>query len=186
MNGRVTLAMLVVAIAAAAYVYGFALPRDAADEAAEQQGKTIVAVAADQIVSLELPLSAPAGTRAKLVRDVGSKEWRLEAPRTLRADSFVVEGIVTSLGQLEVQLTIDDPAADRAQFGLGDGASRIDIGLVKGDPIHLALGSNAPVGSVRYMEASTKPGVVLAVTSSMLTQLDADLEKLRDKSVIPF
>ena len=103
----------------------------------------------------------------------------------LRADAYVIEGILTALGQLEVELTIDDVPADRAQFGLGESAPRIEIAPQSGDPIRLALGTDAPVGAVRYVESSTRPGVILAVTSSMLGELEPDLEKLRDKSVIP-
>ena len=42
MNGRVTLAMLAVAVAAAVYVYGFAIPGQTEKEAADLRAKKLV------------------------------------------------------------------------------------------------------------------------------------------------
>ena len=184
MNGRLTLAMLAVAVAAGVYVYGFSIPGKTEQEAAQAREKKLVTIPAQEIVRLELPLSAPEGARARLVRAPGSKDWRLEAPRELRADSFAVQGILDALGQIEVELTIADPPADRAQFGFGEGAKQVEIAAESGDPIRISLGSDAPVGMLRYAESSTRPGVVLGVTRATLDQLTPDLETLRDKSLV--
>jgi hypothetical protein len=184
MSGRWTLVMLVVAVGAAAYVYGFAIPRQVEQEAADAREKKLVTLAPDQIVRLELPLTEPEGASAKLVREPGSKEWRIESPRALRADGFVVEQILTSLEQLQIELTIEDPPADRTQFGIEASKKQVEIVPQSGDPIRLVLGGEAPVGSLRYVEASTRPGVVLGVTAGTLGDLEPNLEKLRDKQVI--
>jgi hypothetical protein len=184
MNGRITLAMLALAVGAGVYVYGFAIPRKTDQEAEQAREKKLVVLKPDEIVRLELPLSTPEGARAKLVRAPGSKDWQLESPRALRADSFTVQGILESLAQIDVELTIDDPPADRAQFGLGAAAGQVEIAPQSGEPVRISLGKEAPVGSLRYVEASTRPGVVLGVTSSTLGELTPDLEKLRDRSVI--
>jgi hypothetical protein len=184
MNGRITLVMLAVALGVGAYVYGFAIPRQVEQEAAQARDKKLVALKPDEIVKLELPLSAPEGARATLVRAPGTKEWRLEAPRALRADEFAVQGILEALGQIEIQLTIDAPS-DRAQFGLGgDAAPVVEVAGQSGDPIRISLGGDAPVGSLRYVEASSRPGVVLGVTRTTLGELTPDLDKLRDRALV--
>jgi hypothetical protein len=184
MSGRLTLAMVVVAIAAAAYVYGFAIPRQVEQEAADAREKKLVTLTPDQIVRLELPLSTPDGARAKLTREPGSKEWRIESPRELRADELVIQQLLESLEQIQIELTVTDPPADRSQFGIVAGKDQVEIAPESGEPLRLALGSAAPVGSLRYVEASTRPGVVLGVTAAALEDLKPDLEKLRDKSLI--
>jgi hypothetical protein len=184
MNGRITLAMLAVAVAAGLYVFGFAIPRQTEQEAEKARQKKLVAFKPDEIVRVELPLAAPEGSRARLVREAGSTEWRLESPRALRADSYAMQGILDALGQVEVELTIDDPPADRSEFGLGDAARTLEVATQSGDPIRISLGRDAPVGNLRYAEASTRPGVVLGVTRTTLGELTPDLEKLRDRRLI--
>lgn len=184
MNGRITLAMLAVAVAAGIYVYGFAIPGSVEQEAAKERDKKLVALKPDEIVRLELPMSSPEGVQVKLAREPGSKDWRIEAPRELRADEYTMQGILDALGQVQIELTIDDPPADRAQFGLDGSASTLEVAGPSGEPVRISLGKDAPVGNLRYAESSARPGVVLGVTRGTLAELEPDLERLRDKRVI--
>ena len=182
MNGRVTLILVAFALLAGAYVFGIDRPQQAARAAREAGEDALVPLDRDDVRAFELPLADQEGS-ARVVRSRDPEGWRLEAPLQGTADTFAVDGLLTALLGLRSEVEIEDPPEDRGGFGLS-AESRVVIVPEEGEPISLTLGGESPVGALRYVEISTRPGTVHGVSRAKIDALEPPLFTLRDKSMV--
>lgn len=181
MSLRTTAGLALLAAALAAYVYFVEIRGAREREEAEEAAKRVVAVDAESVVAVEVPLEE--GGEARLVRDADAAEsWRLEKPLAYPADAGVVSGILSALSELDSEATIDDPPEDLGPFGLAEGAQTVRIFVREGDPIVLELGGKAPIGALRYLRLGGESRI-FTVEDWRLTTLRPRLTSLRDKRV---
>jgi hypothetical protein len=176
---RTTLVLLALALALGAWVYFGEIQGDEKREAAEKSARRLVGLEADELSSIELPTSG--GGRARLQR--GEQGWRLVEPLDAGVDPFTVERLVEAVAGLESKSEIE-AASDLALFGLDDGAARIAVRKGEAEPTEIRLGKPVPVGSARYVSASSRPGRVFTVDTAGLTLLEPALLDLRDKRLL--
>lgn len=176
MRAASTLLLLALALGLALYVWLVEIRGDAERERSAAAEKRVLALEPDEVVELELPLSA--GQRARLVR--GEKGWELASPITFRADERAVERALDALAGLDSELTLDAPPEGLEAFGLSDGERRAVAARTGERSVRLYLGENAPVGSLRYF-ALEGDDRIHAAERSALDPLAPSLFSLRDK-----
>jgi hypothetical protein len=140
----------------------------------------ILNIPADQFQ--EIRIKKPAETEdLKLVNG----KWRIVEPKALAADQDAVNSIVTSLGSLNADKTIDENATDLAAYGLN--APTLDITITKkdGKTIGLLVGDPTPTNSGNYAKLSDSPKVY-TVATFVKTGLDKSVNDLRDKRLLTF
>ena len=117
----------------------------------------LVDVAADDITTVEIIRS---GTRVALRRRLGG--WTVTRPAGGSIDSEVAGSLIAAIADAVVIETIADQANDGAQYGLGDDATRVRLGVDgRDEPLELVLGDTAPSGLSLYATRSTDAPIVL-------------------------
>src|SRR5215467_7111706 len=118
-----------------------------------------------------------------LSRDNG--KWRMIDPKPLPADQDTVSSMVSSLGTLNADKTVEEKAADLKQFGLADPTLDVTITRKDGKTDRVLIGDDTLTGSGAY---AVIPGTnkVVTVSSFTKTALDKRPDDLRDKHILPF
>jgi hypothetical protein len=173
---RTTLLLLALALAMGAYVYFGEVQGDARREQAEKVARRLVAIEEAELASIELPTSD--GGRAKLARS--DSGWKLVEPLEFAVDPFAQERLTRALAELESKSELE-PQAELAVYGLDETAKRINASPRQGEPVELRIGKDAPVGGVRYVQVSSRPGKIFTVDVSAVGAFDTTLLDLRDK-----
>jgi hypothetical protein len=180
---RVTALLALIAVVLAAYVYLVEVrgAREKADT--EQAAKRIVALEADSVTALEVPLEDGTET-ARIVRDPDELDrWHLVAPIEYPADSSVVSGILSTLAGLESEAVIEDPPEDLSPFGLGGDPPTLRVSPKEGEPRVLRFGEKTPLGASRYLQLEGDPRL-FTVPDWRTSTLRPNLRSLRDKNII--
>ena len=176
-----TLALLVIALGLGAYIWFVELPGETQRLEAEQVERRFLALEADEIQALDLPLGEGARVRVRRVED----GWRLETPLGYPADRGAVDAIAGALAALESRSVIEEPVEDRASYGLGEAAERVEIFTDgEGEPaLVLRLGRDTPFDGQVYVGVEGRTPVY-TVDSYRRDALQPELELLRDKRVV--
>jgi hypothetical protein len=99
------------------------------------------------------------GERRVVARRSGD-EWRVEEPAGADVPSDLVRAFVAAVLEAE-EIEKVGPEADAAAFGLGDGATRVELRPAGGPPETLWLGGANPSGTAVYARRLGGDGVVL-------------------------
>ncbi len=183
MSVRTTALLALIAAVLAAYVY-FVEVRGAKEKAdAEQAAKQILALEAESVTALEVPLEGGEGT-ARLERDPSDVDrWHLAAPIEAPADSGVVSGILSALTELESKAVIEDPPEDLSPFGIAEDTPALRVSVAEGEARVLRLGGETPLGASRYLQLEGDPRL-FTVDDWRTSTLRPTLYSLRDKRVV--
>jgi hypothetical protein len=113
-----------------------------------------------------------------------SGKWALSSPLAERADDATANRLVSSLRNLRAtKITAEAATADELQrAGLGKPKAEITVSLAGGARMTLALAQATGKTFARRGEAKS----IAEVPDSILTDLNAKLLDLRDKTVLPF
>jgi hypothetical protein len=182
-NLKATVALLVVAAALGAWIFLVEIPGDRAREAEEKAGKRVLAIDADAVRSLEIPLED--GALARIVRapaDVGG--WMIETPIEFAGDDGVLRGLISTLAGLAFESEIEEPPGDLSAFGLARDAAALRVFTAEGEPRSLIVGGKTPIGTSRYLLLADEPPRLFTIPSSVVSVLQPSLEELRDKRII--
>jgi hypothetical protein len=112
-------------------------------------------------------------------------KWRILQPKELRADQDAVSSMVTSLGALTADKTIEDNAADLKPYGLDAPALEITVTKKDGKTAGILVGDSTPTNSGSYAKLPDSPKVY-TIASFVKTGLDKTVNDLRDKRLLTF
>jgi hypothetical protein len=180
MNPRTTGILLLLAAVLGVFVYLVEIRGGEKRREAEQAAKRLFSgVEEAQIRSLVLETSDE--KTARLERIDGS--WRLREPVDFPGDPVAVDGIASSLAQLESKTVLEDPQPPQV-YGLGDDART--IGFQVGETgYELRIGEKTPVGSETYVSTAQDPRI-FTVESFKVTGMSRSLDDLRERRPLHF
>lgn len=112
-----------------------------------------------------------------------SGEWRIAAPKPLRADQSAVSGLVGTLASLNSERLVEAKASDPAGYGLAQPALQVDVSEKDNKSQKLLIGDDTPTGGAAYAMLGGDPRV-FTVASYTETGLDKSVNDLRDKRLI--
>ncbi len=150
-------------------------------DAGELRDKTILTVAADNIVSVTL--KRPVG-EVDLER-AGAK-WRITKPWEAPADDSSVNSLVDTLKSLKCERYIEAGAKDMKKYGLD--APRLRVGITeKGSKSHvLEIGSKAKDKNEVYAVRGTDRTEVVTLSESTFRSFDKSAGDLRNRKLVDF
>ena len=131
----------------------------------------------------EIRIKKLTGEVEDLKRDNG--KWRLVEPQPLAADQDTVGSIVTTLGSLTADKTIEPNATDLVPYGLNTPTLDITITKKDGKTVEALIGDSTPTNSGAYAKLAGDPRV-FTVASYVKTSLDKSVNDLRDKRLLTF
>ena len=135
-------------------------------------------LALDQLTGVELEYP----DRRIVLRKTGDG-WRIEAPRSLRADQTAVENLARAIVDLEIKRTLNDPAEPET-YGLESPKTVVGIQRIDGATVsRIRVGKNTPVGYSTFLQLEGESTVRLAA-SSFATGMDKRVQDLRDKQIL--
>jgi len=181
MNVRVTLVLVIAALAAGGYVLAIDRPRVEERRLEVRDSRRLLTFEPSNVESIELSLAEDAG-RVRLVRTPESGSgWAIEEPLQEAADAITVEGLLSALDGMRVRFDEELPAdpAERAAFGF-EQQRAIVLALANGERFELVFGAEAPVGGLRYVSFSGRPNRVLGVPGTGFRPPAPELGRLRD------
>lgn len=179
MNPRNTALLALVVAALGAFVWFYEIQGAERRSEEENASKRIFpGLKAESIDWIELRTDD--GQNARVERaDAG---WKLVAPLAFPADRFAVDGVASTLAELQAEATFDTPEP-LVNYGLaGEPSIRFGGGEKS---FALRLGNTAPVGGNLYVtDADAKK--VFAVASWRSNALKKSVKQLRDARVLDF
>lgn len=100
------------------------------------------------------------GDRTVVARRDGAR-WVVVAPPEAALPPDLIAAFVDALTTTEEIAEVATDAGTDGQFGLGEGASRVEIVPADGEPLVLTLGGTNPPGTAIYARRDPAPDVVL-------------------------
>ena len=130
----------------------------------------------------EIRIKKPAETQDLKLAD---GKWGIVQPKPLRADQDTVTSMVTSLGALTADKTIEDNATDLKQYGLDQPTLDITVTKKDGKTAEVLVGDATPTNSGNYAKLLDSPKVY-TIASYVKSGLDKTTNELRDKRMLTF
>lgn len=132
------------------------------------------------------------GSEVQLTRD--DEGWQIDGDKPLRADTAVVDSLLSSLSSARIDEFVDDDEADLATFGLDEPRLRVVLGLGEQGENGLIVGasmtsapddmSTAETTQVEQMFVQRQGGTeIYKVAGTLYDQLYKTPSDLRDKTV---
>jgi ribosomal protein L12E/L44/L45/RPP1/RPP2 len=131
----------------------------------------------------EIRITKLTGEVEDLKRENG--KWQIVEPKRLPADQDAVGSLVSTLGALTGDKTIDPNATDLTPYGLNTPTLDIVITKRDGKTAEALLGDATPTNSGSYAKLAGDPRV-FTVASYVKTSLDKSVNDLRDKRMLRF
>lgn len=151
-------------------------------ETKDLRDKTVIDFTDDQVKTITLlkPNTPP----VELRRTDGT--WAITAPGEWTADAGEVGGLLSALRGLRAQDFIDDADSDDA-YGLDAPRLTVAVSLEGADDeTSVQIGSDAPGTPEGIYARASNAETIYKLPSWSLGNLDKDVSKLRDRTVLPF
>ncbi len=174
-------------LALAAVVYMVVVDRNAVSTRELEARKRNLFVAWRKDDLSKVVLKTPSGT-AELVlakkTATGNRYWNVTiAGVTYAAEEQNVDKLLETLEHASFSREIPKGSVDRAEFGLDDPRSTVDVTMGELS-FHLTIGKAAPTKNEAYAEVSGRG--VYAVPMGLVTALEVDPAELRSKTFVPY
>jgi hypothetical protein len=151
-------------------------------EAKDLRDKTVIDFTDDRVETITLV--KPDTEPLELRRTDGT--WNITAPGTWMADAGEVGGLLSALRGLRAQEFIDDADSDDA-YGLDAPRLIVTVSLEGTEDEHsVHIGGDAPGTPEGIYARAGDARTIYKVPSWSLGNLDKDISKLRDRTVLPF
>ena len=112
-------------------------------------------------------------------------EWKIVAPRELRADSSAVSSWLSSFTDLSSEDVVDEQPASLADYGLEPPSAIIEASLANGsNSLTLNIGAETPTGDGYYIRVGDDPRV-FKLAGFQKSSLLKSLFDLRDRKILP-
>lgn len=182
MNGRTTLALLLLALALGLYILGVDRGRDDSGQRADKARRAVAFLPA-QVTHLELQGGA---VRISATRTPGG--WRMTAPIQAEADETRVDGLLERLAELPRSQLLTEAQIRRrgltdADYGLDAPRWTIRLGTRERERV-LLIGRDAPSGDALYVRLDGAREVVVAPTN-LLAELPVSVDDYRNRHLAP-
>jgi hypothetical protein len=181
MRFKGTLVLLIVCLLLGGYLYFYEIKGGDQREKAKEAENQLWKLESKDIQQIEL-LSRGQHIIAKRQ---GEREWVLESPRTLDADSDELNRLANSASNIRRDSVIEPNAADLAKFGLSPVQSSLKVRMKDGKEYAVEFGNNNPTGSSAYAVIPGKKEVFL-VSTSVVSAFDKKPDDLRNQIVLDF
>jgi len=112
-------------------------------------------------------------------------KWRMVEPKQLPADQDTVGSMVSTLGALTADKTIETNATDLQPYGLQIPTLDLTVTKKDGSTAEVLVGDNTPTSSGAYAKLPND-GRVFTIASFVKTSLDKTDNELRDKRLLTF
>jgi hypothetical protein len=178
---RSTIALFVVLIGLAAYIY---FVTSKAPDSTTVAAKERVYPKLDAGGIVEIVVKADGGDTTTLKKDNGV--WQLTAPISSKAEEMEVSQLTSNLSTLEIGRVVDEKPADLNQYGLQTPRIEIDFKSNGDKDYHrLYLGEKSPTGGDLFAKRDTDARVILVAgyTEMIFNRTTFDL---RDKILVRF
>ena len=141
---------------------------------------SIVKISSGSVERLKLE---PRGGQAIVVARTSPEQWQIQSSGPYLASSAAVNGMLSTLSDLQALRVIEEKATNPGVYGLSDPGFRLEIAGKAGHATTLNFGDRAPGGGV-YTMVSGDPRIFLAPTFAV-ANLDKSVDDLRDKRLLP-
>lgn len=202
MRPRTLLILLAVVLGLGAFIWFYERELPSSEERAEQ-AKKVLSFEKDEVrkVTLESPAGRVVFERAESLKSPEEKKdgeseegeeapgeealgepesaWKITAPMQARADAFAVDGLLTSLADLEKTRTIEE--VDRKAQGLDKPRATVRIEMENGTRV-LQIGAAVPTGGtlIAGVEGEEEAYVV---SDTIWSQIDREPGSWRDRQL---
>ena len=112
-------------------------------------------------------------------------KWRILEPKQLPADQDAVTSMVTTLGSLSADKTIEDNSTDLKAYGLDTPTLEVTVTKKDGKTAGVLVGDSTPTNSGAYAKLPDSPRVY-QIATYVKTGLDKTVNDLRDKRLLTF
>ncbi|MBI4042959.1 MAG: DUF4340 domain-containing protein, partial [Deltaproteobacteria bacterium] len=189
MRYKTTLILAGVLIALAAYTYFVEVKGREGREKEKEKGARVLSFEPQKVT--ELKMSYPG--EAIVLERYGENQWRLTSPLVTRGDSLVIGGLLTTLGNIQVERTITENAsekggekgADLKEYGLDHPSISVAVSTSDSDqPQTLLIGDPTPVGGQVYAKRGERNEVIL-LPAYAKGSLEKSVGTLREKRLFP-
>lgn len=180
MRWKTTVVLLVVTVAAGAYVSLYEI-RQPSREEREQLSKQVLDVPSDTVTQLVLDLP-----EAKVTLTRSGPTWRL-SPNGMRADGTLVSRLLNHLAPLRAERILSDAPGkplEPKSFGLEPAVGRVSL-VAQGTPTTLLIGETTPVKGNRYVKVIGR-SEIFVVPERLFEDANQPLEQFRDSLLMRF
>ncbi|HVM32991.1 MAG TPA: DUF4340 domain-containing protein [bacterium] len=180
-NFKSSLIFIGIALALGAYVYFFERGPVKTDD---KKPKLFAHFVADDVKEIKFTNPAAATDSEKVIdlqRDA-QDQWRMTAPRQLKADETVLRAVLNSVGNTTPDVAVTQPGP-LADYGFNTGSARADFIFKDGSRQALLVGNKDISGSSYYVKPLDQP-VVYMVGTFLGQDLTKSVNDLRDHSLI--
>jgi hypothetical protein len=185
-RGRNTLILLVVAAALGAYVYFVEAKRTPAAEpgpgGSTPEARVKVFDKIDSAKIDELKIKGSAGETTRLKKS--GTAWQIVEPVQAGVDETEVTGLITNLGTVEADRTVDENPKDLGKYGLKEPRVEVEFTADK-TPHKLLIGAKTATGGNLYAKRANDNKVLL-IPAYLESTFDRTTFQLRDKSILKF
>jgi len=113
------------------------------------------------------------------------KEWRIVAPKALKADQDAASTLAVSFAPLSAERMVEEKASDLQQYGLTTPAIDVTVTGKGGKTQEVLIGDNTPTNSGFFAKLANDPRVFI-LSSFTKTSLDKVAKDLQDKRLLTF
>ena len=141
----------------------------------------IVEIPSDQIKQIELVKAGQPAT--VLVRESGN--YRITAPKPLRADQDAASSVATALASLLSDRLVEEKATDFSPYGLNSPTIAVKVSKTDGKDVTLLIGDETPTGSAAFCRLGGDARV-FTIASYNKSSFDKTWKDLQDKRLLTF
>ena len=181
MSFKKTLIFFVIFLLLGGYYYFVEVRLAGKKQAAEEAGKKLFRMAAENIQ--EIRLKRPT---EEIVLQKQAQGWQLSQPVAAAADAQTVQSLLDGLVAAQRDKTITAKPADVQDFGLDQPELVVTLKAQEsGAEERLSIGKETPTASGWYARIGDGPAI-MTISASVKTTLDKTLYELRDKTILAF
>jgi hypothetical protein len=179
MKFRNTLILLIIAIAAVAYIWFIDREKPTKEES-EQQAKTVLKI--DPTSVEEIILERP---ESKVNVILANGTWAISSPIQTQADQTVISGILDQVDTLAATYVVDTTTTELNQYGLDYPTLTFGVRLKgEGNSQKIQIGDLNTIGDGYYAKLEQGDIIFLVPKSLVDNQLKRSLFDLREKKII--
>jgi hypothetical protein len=189
-SNRTLIVLVAIAAALFAFIYFYDRDRMTTSELEGRKDRVFVEFKPELVEALEI--QGAAGEKISLVRSAdvegtsagAEREWRIEAPRKLKADGSAVREVLSALDFLIKQrVVVGAGERGKPQYGFGTPAVRASF-TIGGAKTSFVVGSQKGSGDTVYLAVDGRSDELYAVEVDFRESLDKRLDDLRDKHLV--
>ncbi|WP_181151159.1 DUF4340 domain-containing protein [Paenibacillus sp. PCH8] len=118
------------------------------------------------------------GAVASSTLELENGVWQMVEPKAYPLNGYSVSSWLDALSGANQELMVEETPTDLDKYGLGTGASQLDMKLKDNRELKLAIGGELPADDARYVQVNSGP--VVAVQTETITNIALSRRDLLD------